>query len=436
MNKRTVLQSKTIAQWLLVAIAFLLPWQTRYIVLPGTLQHDAWEYGTVSLYGLDILIILFIAFALGYHWVDKKHFAWTPSQVFGLALVSLAGVSLIYAGNKVNAVFWATKLLEGVLLLLLVPGLGIKHKAIAWTFTAAGVIQSLLAYAQFSMQEVIGNKWLGMASQLPQTVGVVVIDSPLGRVLRSYGSLPHPNMLAGFLLVAALATFFIYLHATKIQERLLSATALPILGTGLWLTFSRQAWLALSVCVVIIVCVGFLTTKAFPSRLALGLTYLLLPLIALSLIFPSLITTRVNTDVRLEQRSVAERSDQVYEASTLLKEDWVTGVGIGNYTAQLHSNDKEENTIKAGYSYQPVHNIYLLMFTELGIAALLLLAGLIGSLLYRAQFESPWSLTWGLAALSFLIIGFFDHYLWSLHFGIILFWLTLALYEDKRKSLD
>lgn len=435
-SPKQTIQARTIAQWLLVAIAFLLPWQTRLILLPGTLQHDPWEYGTVSLYGLDILIILFILFAAGYHFMDREHFHWKPSHVFSLALASLTFLSLMYAGNKINGLFWAVKLIEGVLLLLVIPGLGIKHKMIAWALIAAGAIQGMLAYVQFSMQEVIANKWLGMAAQLPATLGVVVVDGPLGRVLRSYGSFPHPNMLGGFLVIAALAAIFIYLHSNTIGDRLLSASALPLIGTGIWLSFSRQAWVALAVCIVILVTVGFLTTKAFPARLMLGLTYLLLPIITLTLLFPSLVGTRTAASGALEERSLNERSMQIQEASGLLQDNWIIGVGMGNYTAQLHTNDKEADTLRPGYAYQPVHNIYLLMFTELGLASLLLFAGLIGSLLYRAAFESQWSLAWGLGVLSLLVIGFFDHYLWSLHIGIILFWFVIGLYEDKRKAID
>lgn len=427
-------QVTRITQWLLVATVFLLPWQTRYIVLAGELQHDPWEYGTVSFYAVDIVITALIIFAAGHQLMERKQFRLSAAQVFAVALAGLAFISILLAGNKINAFFWCTKLIEGVLLFIFIPGLPLSHRFVAWAFTAAGVLQSVLAYIQFTTQQVIGSKWVGMATQLPQTLGVIVIENDLGRVLRAYGSFPHPNMLAGFLLISALACLFLHLHTQRMSERLLSAASLSLIGAGLWLTFSRQAWVSLAVIIVILVIVGFITVRQFPNRLALGIFYLLLPLITLTLIFPSLITTRTAASTPLEQKSLHERSDYIAESTTLLKENWVAGVGIGNYTAELHGIDKENDTLRPGYAYQPVHNIYLLLFTELGVFGLLLFAGLVGGLLYKAAFESPWSLAWGLGGLAFLLIGFVDHYLWSLHSGIILFWLVFALYEHQRTA--
>ena len=52
---------------------FLLPWQTRLIVSPGTLNGDSWEYGTISLYGLDILLFILIILKI-FVGSDKKRF--------------------------------------------------------------------------------------------------------------------------------------------------------------------------------------------------------------------------------------------------------------------------------------------------------------------------------------------------------------------------
>jgi len=51
---------------------FLLPWQTRLIVSPGTLNGDSWEYGTISLYGLDILLFILIILKIFVGSVKKR----------------------------------------------------------------------------------------------------------------------------------------------------------------------------------------------------------------------------------------------------------------------------------------------------------------------------------------------------------------------------
>src|SRR3989338_3232173 len=52
--------SKTI-EYGLYFLVFLLPLQTRWIIKPGELNNGPWEYGTYSLYGTDILLIIILA---------------------------------------------------------------------------------------------------------------------------------------------------------------------------------------------------------------------------------------------------------------------------------------------------------------------------------------------------------------------------------------
>src|SRR3989344_3207571 len=53
-----------VAEWLFTSVLFFLPWQTRYIIHQGTLGGEPWEYGTLSLYGVDLLIAALIIVAL------------------------------------------------------------------------------------------------------------------------------------------------------------------------------------------------------------------------------------------------------------------------------------------------------------------------------------------------------------------------------------
>ena len=44
----------------LYLLVFLLPIQTRWIIKEGSINGGHWEYGTISLYGTDILLILLV----------------------------------------------------------------------------------------------------------------------------------------------------------------------------------------------------------------------------------------------------------------------------------------------------------------------------------------------------------------------------------------
>ena len=49
---------------------FILPWQTRWIIVPGEINEGYFEYGTYSLYGSDILLIILL-FLAGWYFFRK-----------------------------------------------------------------------------------------------------------------------------------------------------------------------------------------------------------------------------------------------------------------------------------------------------------------------------------------------------------------------------
>ena len=68
-------------------LAFLLPWQTRYIFHYGTLNGGDWEYGTIALYAIDILIVLILLITLSLKlsektfWLSFKKSHWIPIAI-------------------------------------------------------------------------------------------------------------------------------------------------------------------------------------------------------------------------------------------------------------------------------------------------------------------------------------------------------------------
>lgn len=435
MQKQLAIAQK-FAQWFLIAIILLLPWQARYMALPGELAGVPWEYGTVSFYALDILIVGFAFFALVAITLQSKKFPFTLQNVLALFLCVVALLSLTFSSNHINGVFWWVKLCEGVVLFFLVHHLRMSPTKFSVAVVVSGVIQSAIALIQFFTQQVVGNKWLGMAAQHPWDIGVQVVQTDTGRVLRSYGMLPHPNMLAGFLVVALIIAVTLYITREHWVERIAAAIGIALLSAGLWTTFSRQAFIALAVALTILIIYTFIRKRSFPRSITLAVLYTLLPLLAFTAIYPELVTTRVapQSAHRLEEQSIDERTSYMNDAATLLRENWVTGVGVGNYTAAVYNNDDDSNQLREGWYYQPVHNIYLLIFTELGIFGLLGFLFFLLSLVYQLRVQTEWQLAWGTSVLSLLIIGLFDHYLWSLHFGILLFWITCAFFLSTQRK--
>ncbi len=62
---------------------------------------------------------------------------------------------------------------------------------------------------------MLANKYFGLAQQNPGNLGVSVLEIDGYRILRSYGSLPHPNILGGFLFVSIIVGIYLWVNFYK-----------------------------------------------------------------------------------------------------------------------------------------------------------------------------------------------------------------------------
>ncbi|KKR22451.1 MAG: O-antigen ligase-related protein, partial [Candidatus Yanofskybacteria bacterium GW2011_GWD2_39_48] len=123
---------------------------------------------------------------------------------------------------------------------------------------------------------------------------------------------------------------------------------------------------------------------------------------------------------------------RIYYASETIDQrlSWF-GSGAGNFTVWLKS--KQPNLPE--YLYQPVHNIYLLLYSELGILGLIAFLSLIGYTFYdfyrSYKFQKLFHYSFILVFASILLMGMFDHFLWTLQQGRFVLWLSVALIATK-----
>ena len=147
--------------------------------------------------------------------------------------------------------------------------------------------------------------------------------------------------------------------------------------------------------------------------------------------YGDLVTTRLLVNTRLETKSKLERVESYEDSWRLIKSHWLFGTGIGNYTQTMR---EELASDRPSYFYQPAHNTFLLIFAETGIFGLLFFVGLLACLL-KKELSSQLGTKFlcGLPILLALItMMMFDHWWWSLHFGILFFWLLMGLIIRER----
>ncbi len=422
---------KRFGQALLLLTIWLLPLQTRWIALPGSLNNKPWEYGTVSMFGIDILIILCATLASIVRMKQQR--ALSMFEYSALLLVFVACFSFSQSTNHINAIWGGWLMTSGILLCLSLVWLSPPRNWLIWTMITSGVLQSGLALWQHHEQTVTAMKWLGIAAQDPSWSGVQVIEVGSQRILRAYGSLPHPNILAGYLAITICLAVSALLWSKHYKNQLSIAGVIAILTTALMTTYSRQALLGLGVGLGYMCLMTLLQRQRFPFRMVLALMCVFIPLTVSIWNNPAPWQARYQAQTRLEQRSLDERTTYQDQAIALLRDHWLGGVGINNFTAVQHAHDRRANITRDGYSYQPVHNMYLLLWTELGIMGVLTMLMVVISSWHTAARSSAWQLDNRAALLTLLTIGCFDHYLWSLHAGILLWWCVIGLLAWQKK---
>ncbi len=448
---------------------FLLPWQTRLIWREGVLNGGSWEYGTFSLYGTELLLLVILI--LGFIWMLLNRSSASEEKIdlfnfyiliFVLILASF--ISTYWAQDQLLTLYAFIKLMEGLGLFGLVMKINFTFRRAAWSLMATALLQSILAIDQFLSQSIGGNKWLGLSSQSPFAGGVSVIENETGRWLRAYGSLPHPNILGGFLVISLLLLVGLSLVAKSKIEKLFILISFVIINAGLFLTFSRESWIGLLAALVFLF---YLVLKGRNQELKVTLINLILISLIINglfaIFFKDEFLVRLQATSRLETKSTEERVnyyDQAYKLISLNlfdKENWYRGDGIGNYTLAVYNKlDSRQNS----WDYQPVHNLYVLMFAELGIegmAAFLLLVYkiireiknhrliaerqiMVGSrgqrtsevILLGKKFDY-WFLIFSAIVIAIAVMSLFDHYFWTLYFGIMLFWLSVGFWLRNFK---
>ena len=451
---------------------FLVPWQARLILSEGQINGGYWEYGTKSLYATEIILfVVLVAFVIpGAIYIHKTKPVFKKRRVFGhigalIALIIWAFLSIFWSIDSSIAFERLIVLVEAIVVFLIISSGIISFKKLFWAIILSGLIQALFAITQFFLQWIPESSLIGMSSQYAQDLGVSVVETELRRWLRAYGSFPHPNILGSWLVLSLMLVIDRFCchselhamshdcrisesvplssrHSELVSESLHSknkilkqvqddAIFLPvayiILLFGLLATFSRSAWIGFGIFLIIFVMRLFIY-KAWAQAIKIVLITCL-TVLCFYRIFPEPINTRLGFSVkenlpltvsgfegRLETKSNTEHISSISQGLEIIKQNPLKGVGIGNYGLAVY--DQIDNSQEAWF-YQPAHNVILLIFAELGIVGILIMAYGLWLMAFRGIFRKI-LLNAGVFFIPIIIIISFDHYLWSLYPGIMI----------------
>ncbi len=279
--------------------------------------------------------------------------------------------------------------------------------SIFYVLASSVILQSFIVLGQFFHQGSLGGifYWLGEIFYHQAIPGIAQANFLGNLILRPYGTFSHPNILAGFFVTLYPLTLNYlkkcYDKRGSFLEKIFLAASVIIAPIMVIMTISRLAVFVMTAEFIIL---SF--PEKFPSfpRISPKNFFLSFSVLLFLVILASV--ARPESDPRLLLN---------FEALKLFLNHPLIGLGLGTFPQAIFS----------GISYQPVHNLYLLILSETGIIGFsLFLVLIIETLKNLLQIENC-KLKIVLAVILFL--GFFDHYFLTAPQTQLLFAIILGL---------
>jgi len=430
----------------------LIPFQIRIFVRSNPAVVGEWN--SFFIYLGDVIFLLVFLLFLGR--IKKTRIV--PNLKFWLLLVFvlIAFISIFISSATKISIFRWLKLVEFIILYIYIISSFKSQTSNSKSFFNnilqiifySGVFQAILAIVQFIKNSSIGIKFIEAGILDPNSPGVANFILNNERIMRSYGSFSHPNVLAGFLLLAVFCGYQLFLQRENKEGRKgpIFVFCFLIIIFGLFLTFSRTAIAVFAFSSLLMFLIELFRLRKLEhteqrlkdgkNLIKLFSLFLVSCILVVAVLFPH-IKARFFT-ISIQEQAVDLRFFYNKMAIQMIKEKPILGIGIGNF---VHYSQNYPEFIKVAvkmsgenqnqvpeWIYQPVHNIYLLVMSEIGILGLLILAGFVGWNLIRKDRN----ICFLFLVSCFLIISLADHYFWTLQSGAIMFWLGLALIFPKE----
>lgn len=330
-------------------------------------------------------------------WKGKRFKSWLKFDLYKILGIGLVGLNILIAKNKGVAIYewwrWGQWLIT-VLILIDTPKLMIKINKVLPIWILA---ESWLALAQMVNQGSLQGffYWLGERRLTLSTIGVAQMGWDNGEILRGYGTFSHPNSLAGFLMVS-----WVWWWGENRNKNRDWKYWLVVWGgiMGVAISGSRTVWVLMAGLIG-----WWMVGQGKQWRRWI---------IMLGMVGVALLVWVINTDYQFsrfaggwDKQGIEKRWKLILVAKKMIEDNPLLGVGAGNFVVRL-----PEYSNKLGG--QPVHNLVLLMLTEIGW----LMVALVGLGLSKLVFgrQKKWREWWWGAWLVVIITGMVDHY-----------WLTL-----------
>jgi O-antigen ligase len=393
------------------------------------------DYLSPTLYVTDIIILLLFIVWFIRIIRNAKFTSWRIAFNYKSLFLFLGFLifNIYLSQNVLNGVYHFVKLLEFLFVAYYVATTIVSLEQVKKVFFVLGIsviFQSGLAITQFLKQGSLGGVFYFFGERLftAATPGIANASINGELLLRPYGTFSHPNVLAGFLLLGMISLLF-SLSWTKKREKMVWAPALLLGSSALLLTMSR---VALLVWIGLLLSVFLRQISVKPGKPLLALLFLF---IFTFFIMGTPFGSRLLQTNRAEE-AVVQRTELMRASAVMIGQQPVIGIGFGNFLPEL---TRVQKPLSPGLYLQPVHNIFLLILTEIGIVGFSFFLWFLFQT-YKRLFQHvkktkgfPYRIFIVLLTV-ILVLGSFDHYFLTLQQGQLLFAFIVGLSWVTIKS--
>jgi hypothetical protein len=379
------------------------------------------DYLAPTIYLTDVISLLMV----GSYFIQSRKFPKKPIiklSYFHLLLFVICFLlfnAIFVSANKWLALYKLAKIFQLFSIFIVIYNIKPDKKWMLLILSIGIFMSSTVAIWQFILQRSIGGLlyYLGERDFYATSPGIAATYFWGKLILRPYSTFPHPNVLGGYLVI--IGTYIIseikYIKkGLRFVLQLLIGVSFVSAVMALILTFSRLSYVVFLTGIFVM----FVNTKYKPIKITENTKYLILIFLYLLILFSIFIFMFLPEN----GQSFTERKDLINIALKIISSGPFFGIGLNNYI--IHVKDKIVY-IKELYFLQPVHNVFLLVASETGIAGLLMLIFICWKLMVRYIKINK---IYPVLFIQLLIIGLFDHYLYTLQQGMMIVTVFTAIY--------
>lgn len=421
--------------WYLLLIT--LPFQTRHIF--GYVGGIG-EYSGIYFYATDVLVLALLLLWAVRSIRERRKVARDEPVHFALLIGGIALLSALFAASVPLGLFGWAKIAEMLALFVYIYR-NIGRFSLRLTYVSifvGGVLQAIIGAAQFYLQSSLQLHFLAESPLSPFNSADAVLNTPALKLLRPYGTLPHPNILAMLLIVAFFAGIGIYMKSHTFIARVGIILGMALELFVLLITLSRAEIVGFALGVGILLIFVYKEKASFMwKRFYEAAVPILFFAAIIGFALAGIMAHRAGG--LAYDNSANLRASYNTWATQIIEQKSFLGVGPRNFTHYV------QTTIDPGLSagnYQPVHNVYLLAAAELGLFGLIAFLMLLFTSVVNAakalemKINTPEKMDLALFFILFVIFlftMFFDHYVWTMQQGMLMFWITFGILMGLAK---